>query len=213
MKKSIVALCVLGLIGSLLVAPASAGKKKKVKPVATTLYFHGPKPLGEADGAEWLTSLGGPPLTTLTPAEPVDAFPKSQALGNPALNTQCTGLPTGFPTFQGPLTGTILGDAKITASFISPPGTVTARIWVDVPNFSCNDGYVEPASEVVVDVPPGQSEVEIVFEQLNLTANHWVLVELLGSGATYPGRLLYDSPDAATRLEFNCVPASGKSCA
>lgn len=213
MKKLIVTALVVGLVASVAVTPAMAGKKKKSgKPVATTLYFHGTKPLGEIDGAEWFTALGGPPLTTLTVDEPVDAFPKSQALGNPALNTKCTGLPLGFPTFQGNLDGTIVGDAKITATFATPPGKVTARIWADVPNFSCNDGYIEPASEVVVDLPAGENEVEIVFPGLKLKAGYWILVELLGAGATYPGRLLYDSPSAATRIEFNCIPTSGPTC-
>jgi hypothetical protein len=215
MKKSIVALCVLGLIGSLLVAPASAGKKK-AKPVATTMYFHGVQPAGEIDGAQWLAdTLQGSatkPPQTLDGVEPTGGQPKSQGLRNPALNDQCSGLPPGFPTFQGDFAGTIIGDATITAYFASPPGTVTARLWTDTPVFSCNDGYVAPASEVVVDVPAGQSEVQITFEHLNLKGSSWILIELLGDGGATQGRLLYDSTSAMTRIEFNCIPASGKSC-
>lgn len=216
MKKTLVAVLALSLVAGALVLPASA-KKKKAKPVATTLYAHGPSPVGEVDGAMWFSELGaGKPPLTLDATEPSAGQPKSQNFFSPLLNDQCTGLPVAFPTFQGDLSGTIVGDVTMTAHFVSAPSKILARIWTDTPNFSCNDGYVEPVSEVEVDVPAGQSEVEIVFPKLKQKALSWVLVEILApSGSDYRGqvgRLLYDSADAATRLEFNCIPASGKSC-
>lgn len=214
MKKALILVLSLSLVAGALALPASA-KKKKAKPVATTLYAHGPSAAGEVDGAVWVTEVGKPPLT-LDATEPAAGLPKSQNFFSPALNDQCTGLPLAFPTFQGDLSGTIIGDVTMTAHFVSAPSKVLARIWTDVPNFSCNDGYVEPASEVEVDVPAGKSEVEIVFPDMKQKALSWVLVEILApSGSDYRGqvgRLLYDSADAATRLEFNCIPASGKSC-
>lgn len=216
MKKALTVALSLCLVAGALSLPAAA-KKKKAKPVATTLYAHGPSPLGEVDGAAWFSELGaGKPPLTLDGTEPAAGTPKSQNFFSPALNDQCTGLPVAFPTFQGDLVGTIVGDATLTAHFVSAPSKILARIWTDVPNFSCNDAYVAPASEVEVDVPAGQSEVEIVFPGLKQTATSWVLVEILApSGADYKGqvgRLLYDSATAATRLEFNCIPASGSSC-
>lgn len=211
MRKALIVALVSGLIAGALVGPATAGKKKP-KPVATTMYFHAPSQFGEVDGAQWAADGFAKPPGFLDATEPAAGPPKSQSLGNPALNTQCAGLPLGFPTFQGDFAGTIVGDATIIANFVSPPGTVTARLWTDTPAFSCNEGYIAPASEVVVDVPAGQNEVEIVFPDLNLPGQSWILLELLGEGATYEGRLLYDSSDAMTRLEFNCIPASGKSC-
>ncbi|MDQ3878431.1 MAG: hypothetical protein M3290_08815, partial [Actinomycetota bacterium] len=137
---------------------------------------------------------------------------------NPALNDECTGLPTAFPTFSGKLTGTIVGDAHLTAYFLSAPATLKARLWVDTPVFSCNDAYIAPAAEVDVDVPPGQNSVDITFPKLNLTATQSILIEVLApSGTDYKGqvgRLLYDSTNAATSLKFNCIPAAGaSSCA
>lgn len=217
MRKFLIATLVAGLVAGMVVSPATAGKKKKkAKPVATTLYFHGSAPFGEADGVQWFADGTGTPPGTLTPDEPTDAQPKSQNFFSPALNDQCTGLPLAFPTFQGSLEGKIVGDVKLFANFLSAPATVTARLWTDVPVFSCNEAYVEPASEVQVDVPPGNNEVEIVFEDLDLPSQAWVLVEILApSGTDYRGqvgRLLYDSTSAATRLEFQCVPSSGSSC-
>ena len=213
MKKTLIVALALSLVAGALAMPAAA--KKKAKPVSTTLYAHGPSTAGEVDGAVWVTETGKPPLT-LDATEPAAGLPKSQNFFSPGLNDQCTGLPLAFPTFQGDLSGTIVGDVTMTAHFVSAPSKVLARIWTDVPNFSCNDAYVEPASEVEVDVPAGQSEVEIVFPGLKQEALSWVLVEILApSGTDYKGqvgRLLYDSADAATRLEFNCIPASGKSC-
>ncbi|MFP5299325.1 MAG: hypothetical protein ACLGHL_10100 [Actinomycetota bacterium] len=217
MRKFVMVALVAALVGGLVAAPATAGKKKKkAKPVQTVLYFHGNAPFGEADGVQWFADGTGTPPGTLTPDEPTDAQPKSQNFFSPALNDQCTGLPIAFPTFQGPVEGKIVGDVKMTAHFLSAPTTVTARLWTDVPVFTCNDAYVQPASEVQVDVPAGNNEVEIVFEDLNLTSQAWMLVEILvPSGTDYRGqvgRFLYDSTATPTRLEFNCIPASGGSC-
>lgn len=215
MKKTLIVALSLGLVMGALAAPATA-KKKKAKPVATTMFAHGPSQFGEVDGVQWLADGAGKPPLTLDATAPGAGTPKSMNFFSPLLNSKCTGLPLAFPTFQGDLAGTIVGDVKMTAYFLSAPGTIKARLWTDVPNFSCNDGYVEPASEVDVTVPAGRNEVEIVFPGLNQKAGSWVLIELLApSGGNYRGqvgRLLYDSADAATRLEFNCLPASGSSC-
>ncbi|MGI8774812.1 MAG: hypothetical protein ACR2KQ_07340 [Actinomycetota bacterium] len=69
---------------------------------------------------------------------------------------------------------------------------------------------------MIFEVPAGQNEVEVVFEDLDLQVHSWVLVEILAlSGTDYKGqigRFLYDSPDAASRIEFDCIPATGGSC-
>ena len=218
MKRALTVVVALSLVGGLIAAPASAKKKKKkAKPVATTYYMHGPTTVGEVDGANWFSNLGAAPSPfTMDETEPTDPVPDSMTFTNPALNDQCTGLPAAFPSFQGNLAGTIKGDATLTAHFASAPGTIKARIWADVPMFSCNDAYIEPASEVDVELPSGQGEVEIVFPDLNLKAVTGISVEILAPSGTdwggQVGRLLYDSPAALTRLEFNCIPASGKSC-
>jgi hypothetical protein len=219
LKKTLSVLVVLGLVvGAFVAVPAEAKKKKKLKAVETTLYMHGVTPLGEVDGAQWLADGNGPvsPLT-MTPEEPAAGPPKSMNFFNPALNDQCTGLPLAFPTFTGNLSGTITGDATVKAHFASAPGQLLARIWADMGAFvGCNEAYVEPASEVTVDVPPGHNEVEIKFPGLNLPAQQTFMIEILApSGTGYKGqlgRLLYDSADTPTSITFNCIPAAGASC-
>ncbi len=209
---------VLGLLVGVYMLPAQAKKKKKAKPVATTMFMHGPSPFGEVDGAQWLADGNGPvsPLT-MDGVEPAAGPPKSMNYFSPALNDQCTGLPLAFPTFTGNLVGTIVGDAKMTLHFVSAPTTIKARIWADIGAFSaCNEAHIEPASEVDVEVPGGQGEVEVVFPDLKLTATQHIMIEILApSSAEWGGkvgRLLYDSTDAASQITFGCVPASGKSC-
>lgn len=216
MKRAIAVALALGLLGSSFVVPASA---KKAKPVKTTLYMHGQTPSGEVDGVQWFADGAGfqSPLT-LDTTEPSDPMPKSMNYFNPALNDQCTGLPLGFPTFTGTLAGTIVGDAKMTLHFASAPAAIKARIWTDIAPFSaCNENYIEPASEVDVDVPAGQNAVEVTFPKLKLKAANSIMIEILAlSGSDYRGqvgRLLYDSTAAPTSITFNCIPAAGaKTC-
>lgn len=207
MKRFVVLILALGLlIGSIATAEA------KPKPVKTTLYMHGVYQFGEVDGIEWLAS-GTPPMQMDT-TEPTESQPRSMFTGNPALNRSCTGLPTGFPTWEATgVSGTVVGDAKLVVNLVSPPAKLTARLWIDTPMFSCNDAYIEPLSEVVVDIPAGQNEVEIVFPGLKKKATFNMIVEILGNGGGQASRVFYDSPDMATSFEFSCVPAKGtKSC-
>ncbi len=207
MKRVAVLFLALGLLaGSIATAEA-----KKAKPVKTTLYMHGVYQFGEVDGIDWLAN-GTPPMQ-MTTSEPDSDAPRSMHYNNPALNKSCTGLPAGFPTWEATgISGTVVGDAKLTMHFASPPGRVTARLWIDTPLFSCNDAYVEPLSEILVEVPPGHNEVTIEFPDLNKKATINMIVELLGAGASAQGRVLYDSADMASALTFSCIPARGKAC-
>lgn len=206
MKRFIGVVALLALIAATM-SPALA----KGKVVKTTLYMHGVYELGELDGVDWIAN-STPPMQMST-AEPEGQTPRSMFTGNPALNKSCTGLPTGFPTWEAQgVAGKIIGDAKLTMHFVSPPSNVTARLWVDAPLFSCNDAYIPPTSEVVTPVPAGQNAVEIVFPKLNVTARYSMIVEIIGSGSGQAGRVLYDSTDAPSALTFTCVPTSGKAC-
>ncbi|HVF53324.1 MAG TPA: hypothetical protein VNC78_06910 [Actinomycetota bacterium] len=217
MKRSLATVICTLMVLTCVASPALAAKKKKpaAKPVATTLYMHGNYPAGEVDGVDWLANSVPPMSMDTTPGS--EPFPRSMTIFNPLLNDQCSGIPLAFPTWVGNITGTIVGDAKITAHFLSAPGTITARIWVDTPVMSCNDAYIPPASEVDFALPSGQGSVEIVFPNLKLTAQANVMIEILSySGTGYKGqvgRVLYDSASAETKLEFSCIPASGTSCA
>ncbi|MDQ3957670.1 MAG: hypothetical protein M3273_05035 [Actinomycetota bacterium] len=217
MKKFVIVGLAAGLVAASLAGPAVA--KKKPKPVPVTMYMHGAQPLGEIDGAQWAADgFGAKSYTTLDTTEPSGAQPKSQFYGNPALNDQCSGLPLGFPTFTGDFAGTIVGDAKLTIHTAGAPGKIIARIWGDVGAFTaCNDAYIPPTSEIEVDVPAGQGEVEAVFPGLNLKASTMILIEILTPSGTDAagrpvGRLLYDSTATPSRIEFSCIPASGTAC-
>jgi hypothetical protein len=181
-------------------------------PVATTMHMHGQYPFGEIDGAQWEADGSTMTLDSVAPAA---GDPKSMNFFSPGLNDQCTGLPLAFPTFVGDLNGTIVGDAKLTLHFASAPGTIKARLWTDQPVFQCNAAYVPPASEVNVVIPAGQNRVEVTFPNLNVNAGQSIMIEVLALGGTkfagQVGRLLYDSPAADSKIEFQCVPSTGET--
>lgn len=207
MKKLLFVALSAALVGGALAAPASGAK---AKPVKTSLYLHGAYPAGEGDGADWIAN-STPPMS-MDPTEPSAAEPKSMGYSGAAFNDQCSGLPLVFPTWVGNLQGTIVGDAHLKAHFVAAPATITARIWVDTPVFSCNESFVPPAQEVQVEIPAGHNEVDIVFKGLRLKATANVMIELLSQSPAAQGRVLYDSADMASVLQFKCIPARGKSC-
>ena len=57
------------------------------------------------------------------------------------------------------------------------------------------------------------NEIEIVFKKFKAKATFNMIVELHQTSPTSQGRVLYDSSDFPTRVEFNCIPQSGKACA
>ena len=216
-RRTIAAMLAMGLVAGAMAMPADAAKKKrkkkKPKPVATVMYMHGQQSFGEVDGAIWLANGSSPesPMT-LDGVEPEGSSAKSQAIGSPAFNSNCTGLPSGFPTFTGAFEGTITGDVKLIANFDGAAAAV-ARIWADVGAFqACNEEYIEPNAEVEFDAESG--EVEIVFEGVNIPATSSLMVEILIPERAAPmPRLQYDAESAATRLEFGCFPPKGaKTC-
>lgn len=208
MPRRLIVLAVLSaLVAAMVAFPAEAAKKKK--PVKTTMYMHGTTPLGEADGLAWLgddtyimkmdgTEPAGPPKSMAWHAQSVMIW-----------NTECTGLPVGFPTWIGNVNGQIVGDVTVTLYGMGPAESITARLWTDVSPFTCNDAYVPPLSEVQVESKDG--EFEVVFENIKATAMSHVLVEFLGPTPSF-GRVEYDDAGVASKIEFGCIPASGSSC-
>lgn len=218
MRKLLVLMVAIGLIAGAVVSPAvAAKKKKKAKPVQTTLYMHGDLPVG--DMVEWIEGISGGNHQMMDTTEPAGGPPKSHSYSLPIGNPQCTGNEL-FPSWEGIVNGKIVGDVKLYANTLALPSKVIARIWVDVPFGSCTsaaagvDNFVEPLAEQEVDVPAGSNELEIVFEKLNVPAEMNVIVELHQNTPTNQGRVLYDSSDFPTRLEFDCIPPKGKkACA
>ncbi len=206
--RKLIALLLLATLVAGLNAPATAAKKK---PVRTTLYLHGAHAVGEGGMPEHALDETVMPMDTKKPS---DGTPKSRSVGLVAGNEDCTGNTTYFPAWVGNLAGTIVGDAKLTIHTLSPGATIRARIWVDTPEGLCNESYIKPAQEVSVAAPAGQGVVTIKFKKLKLKATSIVMIQVLRSGirANFT-RVLYDSTDAASKLEFSCIPARGKKCA
>jgi hypothetical protein len=192
--------------GCALVAPAPARAAKKT---TSTLYLHGNSQSGEYDGVDWVASDARMLLDATAPTEPA---PKSMDYSFPFGNPGCTGNPLFFPTWFGYLHGTVVGDGKLTAYFAGGPATATARIWFDVPLFSCNEGYVKPNSEVTVTVPPGGGPVTIKFPKLKAHVSDTVLLELLDNNPNDAGRVLYDSTTTPSSLKLTCIPDKGSTC-
>ena len=218
MKKSFVTgLILLGLLtASLIAAPVHA--KKSASP--TTLYFHGNEYVGEVEIPDGVNGL----YRQMDAAEPTDPAPKSVALlavgaaGNGTPNPQCSGNPL-FPVWVGDVTGTIVGDLKVSLDSVSLPATkVDVRVWGFVPGLGACDsqgveGYVEPFAETRVDVPPGPGTIEAVLENKKFKTEGRLMIQftpvLDGATAT---RVLYDSTATLSQIDFNCIPTKGKSC-
>lgn len=219
MRRSVGVVLMLCLaFGALIAAPAEA-KKKKAAPV--TLYFHGDNMFGEQDLEMGITGV----YRNMDTTEPTEAAPKSHGLvavgaggvGTP--NPQCAGNPF-FPVWQGDVSGTVVGDIKVSLDAISLPATkIDVRVWGLVPPFgSCDsqgtEAYIEPAAEVRVDVPPGAGTIEAVLKGVKFKAEGKLMIQFTPvlEGPTMT-RVLYDSTSTISQMEFTCIPASGSSCA
>jgi hypothetical protein len=219
MKRTIGSVLMLGLVvGALGATPAVA--KKKAKPVATTLYFHGTEPLGEM---ELEAGIAGS-YRVMDATEPSDPAPKSMALlavgaaGNGTPNPQCAGSPL-FPLWQGDVNGTIVGNIKVSLDAVSLPATkLDVRVWGMVPPFgSCDsqgtEAYIDPDAEVRVDVPPGAGTITAVLKGVRFKTAGKLMIQFTPvlEGVT-GGRVLYDSTSTISQMKFTCIPASGASC-
>ena len=224
MKRSI-AITVAVLVAASIAAPAMA--KKKPKPVATTLYLHGATAVGENDSMATVNDVYLPMDAT----EPSGTEPKSRFIFNAFVtpNTVCAGNNL-FPVWSGGLSGRVKGDVKLTFHTLGTPGQVVVRIWPDVGSLLCNSAasgssdYPEPAGEVTVDLPPGQGTVEAVMEDVDFSSMGSVMLQISPAVqvetpppanpvlSPFVSRVLYDSTDFISMLEFSCIPASGSSC-
>lgn len=226
MKKLLIAGLAAGLLASSFVSPATAGKKKKAKPVATTLFLHGTEKFGEMESF----SLVADGYLKMDTKAPTGADTKSKGITNYGIgpNTRCAGN-TLFPTYVGDLRGKVTGDVKVSLNTLaSPGGAVEVRIWPDVASLACDSAtsadYIEPAGSVVVPLPPGQGKVEAVIEGVDFSAVSGLMLQVSPATIDLPspvgrrplppffGRLLYDSEAAPSSISFSCTPSSGKTC-
>ena len=221
---------VVAVLGSVAVIAAAlvpgVAQAAKPKPVQTKLYLHGTSPIGESDSFPVVADAFLP----MDAKEPTGTEPKSKAITNGigTPNYQCAGN-TLFPVWTGPLVGRVKGDMKVTFHSIGSPGQVEVRVWPDVMSQMCTSettgatDYVEPAGSVVVDLPPGQGSVEAVIKGVDFEATAMLMVQIspivvadlpspLGAVLSPNfARVLYDTPDFASGLEFTCIPAKGKT--
>lgn len=223
MKKMLVVAIVGSLVAALAVAPASGKQaKKSKKAIPHVLYFHGSVPSGEAYYADSVANSTG--FQTMDATEPADPAPKSMGVTNYVVgpNTTCSGNSL-FPTWEGAVTGKVSGDLKV---YLNAIGHAASTVQVDVfadglggcESTLGSTGYVPPVESTTVTLAPGPAENEVVFKKVKFKSLINIVV-MVTPVASDPGldpssqaRLLYDSPDFASRIEFMCVPASGKSC-
>lgn len=222
-KKLLILGLAVGLVASSFVAPAAAGKKKKAKPVATTLFLHGTERFGETESFSFVADA----YLKLDAQAPKGTETKSKGITNYGIgpNTRCAGN-TLFPSYVGNFAGTVAGDMKVTLHTTATPGAaVDIRVWPDVNSLMCDsattDEYPEPAASVTVPLPAGQGSVEAVLEDVNFTATGTLMfqvspatVDVAGTPRPLPpfvGRLLYDSEAAASSISFSCTPPVGKN--
>ena len=212
-RRAVILLAACSLLASLLGTPAVAAKK--AKPVKTTLYMHGTYPVG--DVLELVNFVETSQPMKMDTAEPAGPAPKSMSYFGQA-NEQCAGNPF-WPSWEGQVAGTIVGDVKVYINALAAPSTAKLRLWTDIPFSSCTASttgaadFKEPQLQQDVEIPPGVNEVQVVFKNVRIPVGYNMVAQIHSTSPGAQGRVLYDSPDFATRIEFNCIPKSGKACA
>jgi hypothetical protein len=225
MKKALVVALVAALAATALQAPA-VGKKKKAKPKRHVLYLHGTNPSGEAYYLESTANSTG--FQVMDTKKPADPAPKSMGITNYVAgpNTSCSGNSL-FPTWQGNINGKVSGDLKVFLNAVSPGLSVRVDLFADSTG-GCDSslgstGYVPPVSTWSGALNAGPAETEIVFKKVNFKAMSNIVIMVTPVELTTPAgsrndptsqaRILYDSPEFDSRVEFLCAPARGKTCA
>lgn len=216
MKRSVILALTLGLfVGS--VATADAAKRKK-KPVPVQFFFHGTEAVGEIDMVNNLSAFSYNKMDTTEPA--ADPAPKSMSWVDYVVgpNSNCAGNYL-YPVWTGALTGRVVGDIKVVFHTVSAPRTVDVRVWPDIMSQACEGNglaegtYPVPAAEKSVTLPAGPGMVEVVLEDVNFEAAGSIMIQITPpAGEPLPGRVLYDSADYASSMQFSCIPTQGKSC-
>jgi hypothetical protein len=213
---------VLALLSAVAVLLVTGHAGAVPKPVASrvTMFMHGKSTLGEQDAAAWLATLKFTKTSpfTLDTKKPKGSQAKSMGYAS-LLNDQCSGTPV-YPTFEGPLVGTVTSLPELDLHLVGAPGRLRAQVWIDTPMYMCNLEYVPPVATVDFDVPAGQTRVKVKFPKMSKrrTAKKQILVMILAP--TVPaysgqqGRLQYDAVGAASSMSFVCLPPAGRrTCA
>ncbi len=231
MRKFVVLALAAGLIAGALGSPVSAARKK-TKPQPVTFYLHGPFPAGEIDYVETTANTlqaipdGFQPMDTTEPSDPT---PDSMGLTNYVRgpNTECMGNGL-FPTWTGDIAGRVTGDMKVYLNAVTAAATVDVDVFTDTTGIRCNSeatgaaDYQEPVATTTVELTPGVEETEVILKGVDFSAGLNMVIMVTPASAAVggepvndpgtQGRILYDSADYASRIEFQCTPTKGKTC-
>ncbi|MGH2730965.1 MAG: hypothetical protein ACRDJI_10220 [Actinomycetota bacterium] len=203
MKRAIVVALTFGLVAGSLAMPADAAKKPK----KTTFYLHGNQAAGESELPE--TWIDGIPHV-MDAQEPEGAEPKSQFVTNYGVgpNTECSGNGL-YPIWKGNLAGTVVGNVKVTLHTVATPAAKLAiQLYPDASggcNSALGNDFVPPATEAVVEVPPGPGVVEAVLPNRSFqVAGSMTLQIYIADQGTSPAqvRLFYDSASMISSVQF-----------
>ncbi|MDQ3877786.1 MAG: hypothetical protein M3290_05480, partial [Actinomycetota bacterium] len=124
-----------------------AAQAKKTHAVATTLYLHGSNTTDELTLGE----------LTMTPEKPTQSVPSSKQLINYVKGPRedCVNDWTFEPTYQGPMSGHITGDVKVTLYAATSPGYVDVKLLPDFTDFMCGSKDHQPVAMTRVQLSPG----------------------------------------------------------
>ncbi len=218
MKKTLsITLALAVVLGAFSIAPAQAAKKKKKPaPVATTLYLHGSQTFGELEIPD--TIDGNLAIRPLNAEEPAESSSKSMFVTNfgPVImpNDECSGNAL-VPIFQGDFVGQVTGDVKVTLHTAATPTSVVAvELFADATG-GCNEEFIPPVAMTTVEVAPGQGVTEVVLEGVDFSTTSTLLLQLRAvddPARLAQTRIFYDSTEAPSKIELNCIPTSGTSC-
>jgi hypothetical protein len=211
-----VAALAVGLVIASFIADAGASAATAVK---TKLYLHGTTPVDELDYGPIADAY-----PRMDPKKP-SGEPKSKQVANYIVgpNERCAGNNL-FPVWIGEVAGTVVGKVKLTFTTVSTPGKVDVRVWPDVASLLCDsdlagsNDYPKPAAQVRVDLPPGGGTVKAVTKKVRFKAVQSLMVQITpapgpaGFLDPFLARVIYDSPEFASSLQFTCIPARGNSC-
>ena len=204
------------------VSPSSVS----AKPRSHTLYLHGYERFGEQE----LPEMPGWTMERLWKAmdarEPADDLPKSMFVtnaGRVAPNPSCSGNPY-YPVWKGDVAGW-LTDIEVTLhTLASPDSKIAVSIFRDLKTADCHRQdptggivpyeYKPPIAVAVVDVPAGLGVTHVRFDGLPVEVYDHVILQIqIYDQGNHPDdqvRVLYDSPDYASTMTFNCRPTHCK---